>query len=213
MRRTKTKTRTSPRPTPRRRSAEPYLALSKQAEELMELAVEAAQSRHLPDFLEQFALRSTRMLDAVWGGVAVYRGRETELHAMPGGSGSLGEAGVDWLASRARESQKDVESRTIPKEIAAGWSPAEEPEAAVFVRVAASDNERLGTLCLFRRRKTLGADEDSHNWSGPSASGWKISMQSAITSWCTIARGISCERTARWRHILAFHRWRWSERP
>ena len=133
--------------------------MSKQAEELMELAVEAAQSRHLPDFLEQFALRSTRMLDAVWGGVAVYRGRETELHAMPGSSGSLGEAGVDWLASRARESQKDVESHTIPKEIASGWSLAEEPEAAVFVRVAASDNERLGTLCLFRRRKTLGADE------------------------------------------------------
>ncbi len=133
--------------------------MSKQAEELMELAVEAAQSRHLPDFLEQFALRSTRMLDAVWGGVAVYRGRETELHAMPGGSGSLGEAGVDWLASRARESQRDVESHTIPQEIAAGWSPAEQPEAAVFVRIAASDNERLGTLCLFRRRKTLGADE------------------------------------------------------
>jgi len=125
----------------------------------MELAVEAAQSRHLPDFLEQFALRSTRMLDAVWGSVAVYRGRETELHAMPGGSGSLGEAGVDWLASRARESQRDVESHTIPQEIAAGWSPAEQPEAAVFVRIAASDNERLGTLCLFRRRKTLGADE------------------------------------------------------
>ncbi len=133
--------------------------MSKQAEELMELAVEAAQSRHLPDFLEQFALRSTRMLDAVWGGVAVYRGRETELHAMPGGSGSLGEAGVDWLASRARESQRDVESHTIPKEIALGWFLAEEPEAAVFVRIAASDNERLGTLCLFRRRKTLGADE------------------------------------------------------
>jgi len=37
----------------------------------MELAVEAAQSRHLPDFLEQFALRTTRMLDAIWGGVAV----------------------------------------------------------------------------------------------------------------------------------------------
>ena len=153
------KTITSRHPTPKRRRAESALPLSKQAEELMELAVEAAQSRHLPDFLEQFALRSTRMLDAVWGGVAVYRGRETELHAMPGGSGSLGEAGVDWLASRARESQRDVESHTIPKEIALGWFLAEEPEAAVFVRVAASDNERLGTLCLFRRRKTLGADE------------------------------------------------------
>ena len=32
----------------------------------MALAVEAAQSRHLPGFLEQFALRSTRMLDAIW---------------------------------------------------------------------------------------------------------------------------------------------------
>jgi two-component system NtrC family sensor kinase len=125
----------------------------------MELAVEAAQSRHLPDFLEQFALRSTRMLDAIWGGVAVYRGRETELHAMAGSSGTLTEAGIEWLVSCARESQRDVESRTIPKEIAAVWSPAEEPEASVFVRVAASDNERLGTLCLFRRRKTLGADE------------------------------------------------------
>jgi len=56
--------------------------MSKHAEELMELAVEAAQSRHLPDFLEQFAQRSTRMVDALWGGVAVYRGRETEIHCM-----------------------------------------------------------------------------------------------------------------------------------
>jgi len=39
--------------------------MSRQAEELMELAVEAAQSRDLPDFLEQFALRSMGMLDAI----------------------------------------------------------------------------------------------------------------------------------------------------
>src|ERR1700686_438638 len=35
----------------------------------------------------------------------------------------------------------------------------EEPGTIVFVRIAASDNERLGTLCLIRNRKTLGADE------------------------------------------------------
>jgi len=35
----------------------------------------------------------------------------------------------------------------------------EEPGAIVFVRIAASDNERLGTLCLIRNRKTLGANE------------------------------------------------------
>src|SRR6202140_505245 len=35
----------------------------------------------------------------------------------------------------------------------------EEPGTIVFVRIAGSDNERLGTLCLIRKRKTLGADE------------------------------------------------------
>src|SRR5437867_5664356 len=95
-----------------RRSAKPPAPppISKHAEELMELAVEAAQSRHLPGFLEQFALRSTRMLDAIWGGVAVYRGRETELHAMPAGS-STTEVSADWLISCARASQVDVETR------------------------------------------------------------------------------------------------------
>jgi PAS domain S-box-containing protein len=133
--------------------------MSRHAEELMELAVEAAQSRHLPDFLEQFALRATRMLDAIWGGVAVYRGRETELHAMPHGGGSTTEESAAWLISNARGSQNDVETRVIPKEIAAALPFPEEPGSVVFVRIAASDNERLGTLCLIRNRKTLGADE------------------------------------------------------
>src|SRR5260370_41176418 len=99
------KTITSRHPTPKRRRAESALPLSKQAEELMELAVEAAQSPHLPDFLERFALRSTPMLYAVWGAAAAYPGRETELHAMTGGSGSLGEAGADLLPSAAGEGQ------------------------------------------------------------------------------------------------------------
>jgi len=124
----------------------------------MELAVEAAQSRHLPDFLEQFALRATRMLDAMWGGVAVYRGRETELHAMRGGA-STAEAAANWIISRAQDSQNDVETRAIPKETSEELALPEKPGAVVFVRIAASDNERLGTLCLLRKRKTLGEGE------------------------------------------------------
>jgi len=132
--------------------------MSRHGEELMELAVEAAQSRHLPDFLEQFALRATRMLDAIWGGVAVYRGRETELHAMLGPAVTTA-AAMNWLIACARESQSEVETRTIPKQIGAAWSFAEEPGTVAFVRIAASDNERLGTLCLVRNRKTLSGDE------------------------------------------------------
>ena len=132
---------------------------SRTAEELMELAVEAAQSRHLPDFLEQFASRSARMLDASWGGVAVYLGRETEFHAIKGSSAANFQAAGEWVVTSARESRSEVETRALPKEIAAAVQSAEEPGAVVFVRIAASDNEKLGTLCLFRKRKTLGAEE------------------------------------------------------
>src|SRR6266478_4098301 len=153
----KIKTRASLHPTPVRGRAEPPPTMPRHAEELMELAVEAAQSRHLPDFLEQFARRSTRMVNALWGGVAVYRGRETEIHCMPGGA-AITEGVANWLISSARASQGDVETRALPKEIAAAAFP-EEPEAVVFVRIAASDNEQLRTLCLIRNRKTLGTDE------------------------------------------------------
>src|SRR6266404_4341913 len=154
----RTKARTSQRPTPQRARAESPLAMSRHGEELMELAVEAAQSRHLPDFLEQFALRATRMLDAIWGGVAVYRGRETDFHAMPGPAATT-EIAMSWLIACARESQSEVETRAMPKEIGASWSRPEDPGTVAFVRIAASDNERLGTLCLIRNRKTLSGEE------------------------------------------------------
>src|SRR5258708_4434674 len=154
----KIKARPSQRPTPQRSRAKSAPPMSRHGEELMELAVEAAQSRHLPDFLEQFALRATRMLDAIWGGVAVYRGRETDLHAMPGPVATT-ETAMSWLIACARESQSEVETRAIPKEIGASGSLPEEPGTVAFVRIAASDNERLGTLCLIRNRKTLSRDE------------------------------------------------------
>src|ERR1700740_603840 len=150
------KTRTSDLPTRQRGGAKPPPLGN--AEGLMEMAVEAAQSRNLPDFLEQFAVRSTRMLDATWGGVAVHRGRETELHAMPGKAATT-EGFANWLIACNRASHSAVEVRALPKEIAAASHMQVEPAAVVFVRIAASDNERLGTLCLIRNRKSLGEDE------------------------------------------------------
>src|ERR1700694_4991475 len=153
------KTIPSPRLALRRGKTEAPVSISKQAEELMELAVEAAQSRHLPDFLKRFAQRAARMLNAIWGSVAVHRGRETELYSATDGGGSPLPARGDWLIACARESRRDVETRTIPQDIASSFQGAAEPVAVVFVRIAASDNERLGTLCLFRKRKRLDANE------------------------------------------------------
>jgi len=125
----------------------------------MELAVEAAQSRHLPDFLEQFAQRAARMLAAAWGGVAVLSGRETELYCDSRSDGKFLEAVRVWLMDCARETRNDVESGAIPKEIAKEFDSQARPETAVFVRIGGNDGEKLGTLCLLRKKKTLEESE------------------------------------------------------
>src|SRR5215467_1969403 len=88
---------------PLARKTNPRSAVVRHADELMDLAVEAAQSRHLSSFLEQFALRATRMLDARWGAVVVYKGRETEIHEMAGERGPNSPSTAEWLLSNARE--------------------------------------------------------------------------------------------------------------
>jgi len=125
----------------------------------MDLAVEAAQSRHLSNFLEQFALRSARMLGASWGAVAVYKGRDTEFHEMAGNQGPTSPEAAKWLLLTAREIGGEMETRALPKEIAATLPGAEPAETAVLVRIASSEKEKLGTLCLFRKRKVLTTDE------------------------------------------------------
>jgi PAS domain S-box-containing protein len=125
----------------------------------MDLAVEAAQSQHLSHFLEQFALRAARMLDAQWGAVIVYKGRDSEFHEMPGKQKPAFPTATQWLLSHAPEVRSEVETRALPKETAAGLPGEEGPGTAVFVCIASSNQEKLGTLCLLREKRTLGTEE------------------------------------------------------
>ncbi|MGH9741177.1 MAG: PAS domain S-box protein, partial [Candidatus Acidiferrum sp.] len=138
---------------------EPALPISKQAEELMELAVDAAQSRQLPEFLERFAGRAARMLNAVWGGVAVFRGRETDLYSSGEKDGVLGAARKRWMITAARENRVAADIRSLAAEDVQSPGSGAGAMRAVFVPISASDSERLGTLCLLRPRKTLDAKE------------------------------------------------------
>src|ERR1700759_3533262 len=83
------------------------------ADELMELAVDAAHSRNLPAFLERFAQRATRMLDAQWGGVMVFRGRETDLYQAGSGFAELQTSHHGALIRLGREVRRDVETLAI----------------------------------------------------------------------------------------------------
>lgn len=132
---------------------------SKNATELMELAVEAAQSRDLSDFLEQFAIRAVRMLEATWGGVAVHLGRGTQFYAMPTNDKADLDKAEEWVVAQANERRGEMESAAVPKEIVSAWSRGEGPGAVVFARIEGSDKEKLGTLCLFRKRRTLSLEE------------------------------------------------------
>ena len=80
----------------------------------MELAVDAAQSRQLPEFLERFAGRAARMLNAVWGGVAVYRGRETDLYFTRENDSAVSSTLKNWIISSARESRIAAVVKAIP---------------------------------------------------------------------------------------------------
>jgi two-component system NtrC family sensor kinase len=119
----------------------------------MELAVDAAQSRRLPEFLERFADRAARMLSADWCGVMVFRGRETDFYQTS--QDGLGSALLHTsLIRQAREARSEIEIRPLASDNAE--DRASLPKAtAMFVPITASDAENLGSLCLVRKRKKL----------------------------------------------------------
>src|ERR1700756_2387821 len=126
------------------------------AEELMELAVDAAQSRHLPGFLERFAERAARMLAAQWCAVMVFRGRETDSYQTSGGKLQPDAAEHTSLVRHARELAKEIEVRSLEPDAAA---QPQITQTVVLVPITASDAESLGAICLVCERKTLGEAE------------------------------------------------------
>jgi len=153
------KTIASRRPTRRRGKAEPLRPEARRAEELMELAVDAAQSRHLPEFLQRFAGRAARMLKASWGGVTVFRGRETDLYTAQGGKSAEDRKAGDWFVQCARETRKEISEREMPTEEGASAGGGSRSDVAITVAIAASDGEPLGALCLLRVRKRIDSKE------------------------------------------------------
>jgi PAS domain S-box-containing protein len=129
------------------------------ADELMELAVDAAQSRQLPDFLHRFAQRSARMLNAAWGAVLVFRGRETDFYETPQAKPIFSHEGRGWLISAASEPRLGLEFRELPIDATSYTTSATNRPTVAFVSIAASDGERLGTLCLIRKKAPFTADE------------------------------------------------------
>jgi two-component system NtrC family sensor kinase len=125
----------------------------------MELAVDAAQSRHLPEFLERFADRAARMLSSDSCGVMVFRGRETDFYQAPQHRFGSDTAQHTLLIQHSRELRKEIQIRTLAADNPLGEGSTAPKSIAIFVPITASDAEDLGSLCLVRKRKTLDAAE------------------------------------------------------
>ena len=120
----------------------------------MELAVDAAQSRHLPSFLERFAERAARMLSAEWSAVMVFRGRETDSHQIAGGQEQLDAGELASLIRQARRLGKEIEVQPLSAE-SPTLATTEKHRSAIFVPITASDTECLGAICLLREETKL----------------------------------------------------------
>src|SRR5258708_38023646 len=152
--------RRSPRAAARRDSAgAASRALNGHAEELMELAVDAAQSRHLPGFLERFAERAARMLSAEWCSVMGFRGRETDSYQTSIGKDRPSANQHTALIRSARELGKEIEVRPLAAEAGAA-DGGEDNKSAGFVAITAERAESLGSICLLCAQNKL--DDPAH---------------------------------------------------
>lgn len=124
---------------------------SARAEELMDLALDAAQAKNLPDFLRKFAGRAGRMLGAQWNAVAVYGPGEAEIFsdgpAIPAGD-SFSKA-LLGIASQAAEEVFILPFMDFPDLFPKGAS--RQNLEAILVRIDSSEGERLGCICLLRQ--------------------------------------------------------------
>ncbi len=116
----------------------------------MDLAVDAARSRHLPDFLKRFSTRAAAMAEADWGGVVVFEENGARLHSAVELETISNAPGRKWLMNKALEISRDAQVCILPQE---------KSSTGVFVPILSSLNERLGAVCLLRPPRALHAHE------------------------------------------------------
>src|SRR6202790_3528487 len=66
---------------------------------------------------------------------------------------------MNWLLERGREPRSGIVIVPLDAQLAGSWKGATPMASAVLVPIAASDGERLGTLCLLMDRKAISTDE------------------------------------------------------
>lgn len=105
------------------------------------------------------------MLDAQWGGVMVFRGRETDLYQAQTGADARELLGSHqaMLMRLGREAHGEIQTLTLsfdpPLAPSGGGHKDREVADVTFVPITASDDESLGCLCLIRSKSATSNGE------------------------------------------------------
>jgi PAS domain S-box-containing protein len=119
------------------------------SKELMELVVEAANSRVLPEFLRAFAERTADMLDAEWAGVGEIVGSRVEIYSRRPDY-PANEKEREWLVQGLRQRRPGLEVLPLKRT----------GRHIAFYPIYASDGELMGTLCMVRKAAGFSRAEE-----------------------------------------------------
>src|ERR1700688_2453682 len=119
------------------------------SKELMELVVEAANSRVLPEFLRGFAQRSAKMLDAEWAGVGEIVGSRVEIYSRRPDY-PANEKEREWLVQGLQQKRPGLEVLPLKRT----------GQHIAFYPIYASDGELMGTLCMVRKAAGFSRAEE-----------------------------------------------------
>ncbi len=145
---------TSPRPLGRKDRVRPSAQV---ADELMELAVDAAESRNLPEFLDRFAHRAAPLLEASWCGVLVFRGRETDLYQAPSNGFRLTPAQHAAVIRLARDVRREVTIAPLHTLDGCNLTPSRQIALSSVCSRSVVSDESLGCLCIVKDQEGLGS--------------------------------------------------------
>jgi two-component system NtrC family sensor kinase len=119
------------------------------SQEFMELVVEAANSRVLPEFLRSFAARTAEMLGAAWAGVGEITGSRVEIYSRSMDF-LANKDQMEWMVQQIREKRSGLQ--ILPFERTA--------QRIAFYPIYASDGELMGTLCLLRKTESFSPEDE-----------------------------------------------------
>lgn len=152
----------SRRTPPGRGGVQGVRAASRRAEELMDLALDAVQSSNLPEFLQKFAVRAARLLQAHWCAVVVFQGEDAELysndppHREPDPRRKLLAKAILQAADTAAE---EIAVLPFDRALFSAVQPPRRNLETILLQIVSGDGERFGCVCVVRAAQQLDESE------------------------------------------------------